>query len=75
MLAEQIELANMNEENPFQPHETTAAPQEELLVVNKKEEGDSDINVLYYTCYLIHYISLKNIFFALKIIITFSCKK
>ena len=45
MLAEQIELANMNEENPFQPHETTAAPQEELLVVDENEKGDSDINI------------------------------
>ena len=35
----------MNKVNPFQLHETTAAPQEELLVVDENEEGDSDINI------------------------------
>ena len=45
MLAEQIELANMNKENPFQPLETTAAPQKEFLVVNENEKGDSDISI------------------------------
>ena len=45
MLAEQIELANMNQENPFQTHGTIAAPQEELLVVDENEKGDSDIKI------------------------------
>ena len=45
MLAEQIELATGQEENPFQvdPNEITeAAPQE--LIVDEDEEGDSDID-------------------------------
>ena len=46
MLAEQIELATGQEENPFQgdPDEITeAAPQE--LIVDEDEEGDSDIDI------------------------------
>ena len=45
MLAEQIELANTDEENPFQPEDVTRAPQDELLVLEEDEEGDSDINI------------------------------
>ena len=45
MLVEQIELANTDEENPFQPEDVTGAPQDELLVLEEDEEGDSDINI------------------------------
>ena len=45
MLAEQIELANTDEENPFQPEDVTGASQDELLVLEEDEEGDSDINI------------------------------
>ena len=52
MLAEQIELANTEEENPFQPDENpfqpdevTETPQNELFVVDEDEEGDSDIDI------------------------------
>ena len=31
--------------NLFQPQETTAAPQEELLAVDENDKGDSDINI------------------------------
>ena len=47
MLAERIELATGQEENPFQvdPDEITeAAPQE--LIVDEDEEGDSDIDIV-----------------------------
>ena len=40
MLTEQIELVNMNEENSFQPYETTATLQKDLLVLDENEEGD-----------------------------------
>ena len=46
VLAEQIELATGQEENPFQvdPDEITeAAPQE--LIVDEDKEGDSDIDI------------------------------
>ena len=46
MLAEQIELATGQEENPFQVdlnEITVAAPQE--LIVDEDEEGDSDIDI------------------------------
>ena len=52
MLAEQIELATGQEENPFQvdPDEITEeAPQE--LIVDEDEEGDSDIDIDWFCRY------------------------
>ena len=72
MLAEQIEFANINEENPFQLNEITATPQEELLVVDEDEEGDSEINIDWWLAVLyllFNSFCFKNIFFDLKIII------
>ena len=46
MLAQQIELTNGQEENPFHvdPNEVTeAAPHE--IVIDEEEEGDSDIEI------------------------------
>ena len=46
MLAEQIELATEQEENPVQvdPDEITEAALQELIV-NEDKEGDSDIDI------------------------------
>ena len=42
-LAQQIELANETEDNPFQSDDITTAPQEELCIIEEDEEGDSDV--------------------------------
>ena len=43
MLAQQIELANETEDNPFRSDEITAAPQDELCIIEEDAEGDSDV--------------------------------
>ena len=43
MLAQQIELANETEDNPFRSDDITRAPQDELCIIEEDEEGDSDV--------------------------------
>ena len=43
MLAQQIELANETEDNPFRSDDITTAPQDELCIIEEDEEGDSDV--------------------------------
>ena len=43
MLAQQIELANETEDNPFRSDDITTAPQDELCIMEEDEEGDSDV--------------------------------
>ena len=69
MLAQQIELANATEDNPFRSVDITTAPQEELYIIEEDEEGDSDVIIDWLLLYLLRYIiNSKNIFFDLKLI-------
>ena len=43
MLAQQIELANQTEDNPFRSDDITTAPQDELCIIEEDEERDSDV--------------------------------
>ena len=69
MLAQQIELANETEDNPFRSDDITTAPQDELCIIEEDEEGDSDVIIDWLLLYLLRYIiNSKNIFFYLKLI-------
>ena len=69
MLAQQIELANETEDNPFRSDDITTAPQDELCIIEEDEEGDSDVIIDWLLLYLLRYIiNSKNIFFDLKLI-------
>ena len=69
MLAQQIELANETEGNPFRSDGITTAPQDELYIIEEDEEGDSDVVIDWLLLYLLRYIiNSRNIFFDLKLI-------
>ena len=43
MLAQQMELANETEDNPFRSDDIATAPQDELCIIEEDEEGDSGV--------------------------------